>query len=302
MEQKPKKKIRFHRVYCQCDEPIEYRYNGEGVPLYLKCGHCAEVIEAYTVNLGKDAGWLEKAEYEAAQRKKGEESKDAPASRTTPAAKAPEPQPFEAGEMVFYPTRVELQGVKICGDVDSGRIRRILDELHARDARDRYVAFSGGALAKKIGCHDRGQNGVAEAVRDFRKNVMELMRDEANLKVAPRDVIQSGGRGYRLTEKITVKDGDDPQSERDHAADGPVNDPDGDPINERQEWALEQLRAGNVLRIGHLMKQFPRSKTTAKRDLTDLRRRGLIEFEGSPRTGSWRLKGASVRPILAQGG
>ena len=75
--QKPKKKIKFDRVYCRsCEKPSEFRYDGEGTALYLKCWHCAEAIEAYTVNLGKDAVWMEKAEYEAEQRKKDEENKD----------------------------------------------------------------------------------------------------------------------------------------------------------------------------------------------------------------------------------
>jgi DNA-binding response OmpR family regulator len=220
--------------------------------------------------------------------------------RSVAAARAAEPQTFEAGEMVFYPSRVELEGVKICGEPDSRR-RKILNELRRRDARNRFIAYGGEELAEKIGCRDRGQNGVAEAVRDFRKHVTEVMRDEANLVVEPRDVVESGGRGYRFTEKITVKDGDDPASgprpDRGHDADGPddtendpVNDPDGGSLNERQEWVLEQLKAGKHLRIGELMKRFPRSKTTAKRDLADLRHRGLIEFDGSARTGFWRAK------------
>ncbi|MGE0443562.1 MAG: response regulator, partial [Gemmatimonadales bacterium] len=169
--------------------------------------------------------------------------------RSVVAARAAEPQPFEEGEMVFYPTRVELEGIKICGDPDSRR-RKILNELRHRDTRDRFVAYGGDDLAEKIGCRDRGQNGVAEAVRDFRKLVTEVMREQANLTVGQRDVIESKGRGYRLSDKITVSDGDDPgngpQRDRGHGPDDPqndpVNDPDGAPLNERQEWFLEQLR------------------------------------------------------------
>ena len=46
--------------------------------------------------------------------------------------KPAEVQPFSGGEMVFHPTRVELCGVKICGDTKNGRIRKILDELSQR--------------------------------------------------------------------------------------------------------------------------------------------------------------------------
>ena len=70
MDQKPKKKIRFHRVYCQCDKPSEFRYEGALTALYLKCWSCGEAIAAYTANLGKDAVWKEQAEYEADQLKK----------------------------------------------------------------------------------------------------------------------------------------------------------------------------------------------------------------------------------------
>ncbi|GEM_PF-313519 len=210
-------------------------------------------------------------------------------SKATPRT---EPKPFEAGVLAFHATHVELEGIKVCGDAESGRIRKILDELRHLDARGRFVAHGGGSLAKKIGCEDRGQNGIAEAVRDFRKHVSEVMLEEANVAVGPRDVIESKGRGYRLSGRISIGTGNDPKRDRDHASGDPVNDPNGDPLNERQEWVLAQLKEGKQLRIDHLANQFPRSKTTAKRDLTDLRRRGLIEFEGSPRTGYWRRKGS----------
>ena len=204
---------------------------------------------------------------------------------------AGDPQPFEAGEMIFYPTRVELEGVRICGDADSARIRKVLDELRHKDGRDRFVGYSGEELARRVGCSERGQNGVAEAVRDFRKNVTDVMLDEANVTVEARDVLQSGGRGYRLTDKITVKEGVDPVNDRVQVPADPQNDPDGDPLNERQEWIVEQLQGSAELRIGQVVDQWKCSKTTAKRDLTGLREQGLIEFEGAARTGSWRLKG-----------
>mgnify|MGYP000389123691 CR=1 FL=1 len=100
-----------------------------------------------------------------------------------------------------------------------------------------------------------------------------------------------GGRGYRLTDKITVKEGVDPVNDRVQVPADPQNDPDGDPLNERQEWIVEQLQGSAELRIGQVVDQWKCSKTTAKRDLTGLREQGLIEFEGAARTGSWRLKG-----------
>lgn len=212
------------------------------------------------------------------------------AKHSKAAPKGTEPQPFEAGVLTFHETHVELEDIKICGDAESGRIRKILDELRHKDSRGRPIAYGGAALAKKVGCDYRGQNGIAEAVRDFRAKTAKLMLGEVNVVLEKNDVIQSKGQGYRLSGKITVQEGHDPKRDRDHAAGDPINDPDGDPLNERQEWVLTQLKGGKQLQIDHLAKQFPRSKTTTKRDLTDLRRRGLIEFEGSPRTGHWRLK------------
>ena len=194
------------------------------------------------------------------------------------------PQPFEAGEMVFWPTRVELCEVKVCGDTDSGMIRRILEILREKSERGSYKGYSGDELAGKVGC-DGGQNGVAGAVRDFRRHVIEVLRDEANIACGLRDVIQSGGRGYRLTRKITVLDADDPQNEPVHER---VHDLVHDGLNERQEWIIEQLQAGRELRLQHGVERFGCSSSTAKRDLVALRQRGLIAFDGAPRTGVWR--------------
>lgn len=222
------------------------------------------------------------------------------ATKSTAVRQLP-PQPFEHGEMVFREDRVELCGVKICGSPESGLIRLILDELRRMNTHGRFEAYSGEGLAKRIDC-STGQNGVAGAVREFRKKVVELLSNEANIQCGPRDIIQSGGRGYRLTEKITVRDADDPVTDRNDPANDPVNgqrDPVNDPVsvaddpenNDRQRWALEQMVGGRPVRLGDLEDEFGCSKTTAKRDLASLRKRGLITFEGPPKTGHWRLVG-----------
>jgi len=205
------------------------------------------------------------------------------------------PQPFESGEMVFYEHRVELCGVQICGGNESGLSRRILDELRQKNSRGNHLAYSGAELAERIGC-PAGQNGVAGAVRALRKRIADVMMTEANVQCSSRDVIESGGRGYRLTEKIVVRESNDP--DHDPVSDGndPVtvsNDPIDDPVysdlNERQRWALNRMRENMPVRIGDVVEQFACSTSTVKRDLKQLRVRGLIKFTGSPRTGCWSM-------------
>ncbi len=125
---------------------------------------------------------------------------------------------------------------------------------------------------------------MAGAIREFRKNAVNLLLEEANIECGLRDVIQSGGPSYRFTEKITVRDADDPVNDGndsvndpDDRANYPVNgrrDPVNGPVSEdslsdRQRWALDQMRAGKPVRIGDIAEWQKCSKTTAKRDLTE---------------------------------
>jgi predicted HTH transcriptional regulator len=59
--------------------------------------------------------------------------------------------------------------------------------------------------------------------------------------------------------------------------------------NERQQWVLQQLAAGVPLQSKHVQKQFKVTATTVKRDLTPLRKRGLVVFSGPSKTGYWSL-------------
>ena len=216
------------------------------------------------------------------------------AAKRSRAVKDEPPQPFECGEMVFSEDRVELCEVKICGGPESGMIRCILDELRRKNAHSRYVRYSGSELAKRVDC-ERGQNGVAEAVRDFRSSVCEVMLDEASIQMnRMRDIILNDRRyGYRLPSKITVRNADDPVNDPANEQSAPVNDPltgaDAPENNERQQWALKQMQAGRELRKADIADHFECSKETVRRDLKDLRRRGLIEFFGPAKTGHWRL-------------
>ncbi|MHC4878493.1 MAG: response regulator [Planctomycetota bacterium] len=99
-------------------------------------------------------------------------------------------------------------------------------------------------------------------------------------------------------------DTDDPVNDPDEKRRDPVNgtrdpdhdpvtvidDPDGDPVNDRQSRIVRFLRRGDTIRVSDVVLRCDCSHSTAKRDLSTLRRRGVIEFIGSPRTGHYRLK------------
>jgi predicted HTH transcriptional regulator len=96
--------------------------------------------------------------------------------------------------------------------------------------------------------------------------------------------------GYRFSDKIEVRDGDDTQSVPQNVTlNVPQLDLENAGWNERQQWLLQQLAAGVPLQSKHVQKQFKVTATTVKRDLTPLRKRGLVVFSGPSKTGYWSL-------------
>jgi len=81
-------------------------------------------------------------------------------------------------------------------------------------------------------------------------------------------------------------------------ADVPVSVPVNVPVNDRQKWFLEQLSAGQKIRASALANHWGTSHKTAKRDISDLRRKGLIEFVGAPKTGFYRITETEHAPVL----
>ena len=71
-------------------------------------------------------------------------------------------------------------------------------------------------------------------------------------------------------------------------ADVPVNVPLSVPVYDRQRWFLEQLVARKQIRSSDLAAHWSISEKTAKRDIADLKGKGLIEFVGAPKNGFCR--------------
>ena len=71
----------------------------------------------------------------------------------------------------------------------------------------------------------------------------------------------------------------------------PVNVPvETEGLNERQQWFVDQLAAGRKAKATDIEAQWSVVDKTAKRDIAELRKLGLVEFVGAPKTGHYQLK------------
>jgi len=109
-------------------------------------------------------------------------------------------------------------------------------------------------------------------------------------------------QGYHLDdEKITVRDGTDDEDGSDASVNGVGDGPGGadvtaedsedtDSLNDRQKWVLAQTGKGQEVTRARLEDVHEVSAKTAKRDLSELVKRGLIEYVRKPHPGFYRRK------------
>lgn len=203
--------------------------------------------------------------------------------------------------MVFFPTRVELCGVTICDG--GGLVRAILDALRKKDSRGRFVALSGEELADLISS-EGGPTAVAGAIRNFRNRVKRVMLVEANVAIdASADLIVNDRQhGYRLSDKIAVAErcslatAKQNGAEQNGVADAVVALPTLDRVgssetadNARGGWILTELKKTGSIRRSQIVQRTGWSDSTVRRSLAQLRDEGKVVFEGSTRSGYWRL-------------
>ena len=244
----------------------------------------------------------------------------APAKSPEPAVVPPKPkkvQPFKGGELVFYPDRVELCGVKILADSGLGHCRRMLELLRRKNRSGRFVRMGGEELAKTIG--EEINTGIiigtiTGCAKTIRSNIKRRLLRELNIECTDDDVLVRDDQGYHLDERIEVRESTDghgtsndtgimghdpdvPENISDDTAndtaDDTVNDTADDTvaaINERQNWALAQVAKGAKLRRNILENKFDVSPVTAKRDFSELVKRGLLEYVRKPRPGFYQQK------------
>jgi len=222
-------------------------------------------------------------------------------SRLAPAAEPP--MSFERGELTFYPSRVELCGAKVCGDQSSGVIRHILEVLRTADAQGRRRAYSGEELSAMIAT-DGGPTAIAGAIRNFRNRVKRTMLVEANLEINPCSdlIVNDRQHGYRLSDKIDVVERasllvggqketlaeEVPKQWEDPLSSGETRLSEADE-DAHAGWILAELRKAGRIRKQQIIQRTGWSDSTVRRALARLRDDGQIVFEGSARSGYWRL-------------
>ena len=214
---------------------------------------------------------------------------------------AGEAKPFTGGELAYFEHHVELCGVTIVEESNRGHGWEILQAL-GEIRNGKPVPRSGEQL---IGLIDKrlGGNTIAKSVSALRRRIAAALLRECNIKVGKHDVICNKGHGYRLNpDRITVRRGQIEMSPRSNvpghvpgdAAPGTGTSQGqghaGDMLNKRQAWFITELEAGRSPQRADIEEEFGCSDKTAKRDLADLRDRGIIEFVPKPNPGHYRLK------------
>lgn len=191
-------------------------------------------------------------------------------------------EPFVGGELVFGADSITLCDVPVVLCSKSSLMWSILETLCAKLPSGRYRAFDGTALARAVQA-EGGQGSIAGCIRDFRRHVSQRLKSEAEIKVGPQDVIESGGSGYRLRPWITVLQG------RSVATLAVVTGAAVDTLATQRAYVLAELAKGRHLRAPALAEELRCSESTIKRVLETLKTEGKISFVGPAKTGSYQL-------------
>lgn len=205
------------------------------------------------------------------------------------------PTVFTGGVLRFSPDRVELLGVTICGNEDSGLMRRILDVArHSRNG-DEWAGHTADSLADQVGA--AGGASVSSTIKTWRTRLVDQMLKQANQLLTESSVLVSGPGRYRFAPGITVEVVDaavPPSPVPPTTVAAPVL-PDGPRWNERQVAIAARLAAGGTVRRKELEVEFGVSEKTLKRDLATMKAKGLAAPSGSGSDHAW-MAGPALKP------
>ena len=204
---------------------------------------------------------------------------------------------FAGGTVVYWPERVEILGRVIAEESHRSNFWIVLQHLRQKCNDGRFKAFSGSVLAEQFKGKSATQNTVSSCVGKLRERITELLA-EAGVEAGEEDVILSGGAGYRFKEWIKIEERDE-ENMPDSAGEGTesvqaeskveTGTSGNAPLSDRQFWVIDQIRSGVKLQRADLQKQFAVTAKTAKRDMADLLKRGLIVFVRTPRPGHYAM-------------
>ena len=77
--------------------------------------------------------------------------------------------------------------------------------------------------------------------------------------------------------------------------DVPVNVPVNVLVNDRQKWLLKQFGTNIGVSSSDIATHWVVSQKTAKRDISDLKQKELIEFSGASKNGYYRLRSRRLK-------
>ncbi|NLX18205.1 MAG: response regulator [Desulfobulbus sp.] len=220
-------------------------------------------------------------------------------------AQPPQPEgTFTGGQMIFYPERVELCGVKVLGS-KAAASREMLKVLAEVKTDGIYKYYGGEQIASKISA-ENGIGTITGCARTIRNQFARLLKKHLNVEVGDNDILEHTDQGYRLNYRITVSFCDSNTNLLGHNDNlwGQNSDPKGhlkgqknDPINfgvsskvkTRCQWILDALNQGRKLRREDVESSLNCSAKTAQRALDVLRNADIIRFQGSKKTGHYVL-------------
>ncbi|MDL5055701.1 DNA-binding response regulator [Oscillatoria laete-virens NRMC-F 0139] len=188
---------------------------------------------------------------------------------------------FAGGKLTFFKDRVELFDCRICGEAPSLK-RKVLDALCERKSSGAFRGKGSGRLDEEIR-PDGGQGSINGAVRDIRKDIVAALAEEG-IECERESVIQTSREGFRFREwiEVCVLDYGTPVAS--------IEEKPKDALAaERQDWMLQLLKKSDKLRIPMVTERFGCDERTARRDIEVLREKHDIVFEGSPKTGYYKL-------------
>ena len=189
-------------------------------------------------------------------------------------------------------------------------LREVLANAVAHaDYSIRGMAVRVAVFSDRLTVENPGGWPISISEADFKEGVSHIRNPVIARVLHELDIIERWGSGYRRIQKEAELGGYPLPTWKEtgpvlrvalpsHPGVYPVTDDDSvddrvptEPgtLNERQRWMLVELAQGNDTNAETLVTHFGVSESTARRDISALRKRRLVAFEGAPKIGRYVL-------------